>query len=65
MEKGINIWKDRIPGILLCAAIALPAWLLGKAVPVVGGPVFSIFLGMIITFLEEAGFLSKGDDFYG
>ena len=24
-------------GILLCLAIAIPAWFLGKAVPVVGG----------------------------
>ena len=28
-------------GILLCLAIAIPAWFLGRAVPVVGGPVFS------------------------
>ena len=36
-------------GILLCLAIAIPAWFLGKAVPVVGGPVFSILIGMIVT----------------
>ena len=41
-------------GILLCLAIAIPAWFLGKAVPVVGGPVFSILIGMIVTlFLKR------------
>ena len=45
-------------GILLCLAIAIPAWFLGKAVPVVGGPVFSILIGMIVTL-----FLKKKDPF--
>ena len=40
-------------GILLCLAIAIPAWFLGKAVPVVGGPVFSILIGMIVTFVSK------------
>ena len=43
-------------GILLCLAIAIPAWFLGKAVPVVGGPVFSILIGMIVTlFFKKEG----------
>lgn len=33
----------------LCLSIAVPAWLLGGLVPVVGGPVFSILLGMVLT----------------
>lgn len=41
--------KDKVPGILLCLIISIPAWLLGKALPVVGGPVFGIIFGMIIT----------------
>ncbi|MFQ7393413.1 MAG: YeiH family protein [Collinsella aerofaciens] len=36
-------------GLLLCLCIAIPAWLLGQAVPVVGGPVFSILIGMVLT----------------
>ena len=45
-------------GILLCLAIAVPAWFLGKTVPVVGGPVFSILIGMIVALV-----LNEKDDF--
>lgn len=47
-------WK----GILLCFLIAVPAWLLGRLLPVVGGPVFAILAGMIITlfFKNKDGF---------
>lgn len=38
-----------IPGILLCLLIAAPAWFLGKAYPIIGGPVFGILIGMIVT----------------
>lgn len=41
--------KNKGWGLALCVAIALPAWFLGQLVPVVGGPVFGILLGMIIT----------------
>lgn len=41
--------KKKIPGVLVCLVIAAPCWLLGKAIPVVGGPVFAILAGMIIT----------------
>lgn len=43
--------KTYAPGILLCLGIAIPAWLLGKWLPVVGGPVFAILIGMVITLL--------------
>ncbi len=43
--------KSLIPGILLCLIIALPAWLLGKSLPIIGAPVFGILLGMIITLI--------------
>ena len=38
-------------GLLLCLAITIPAWFLGKLVPVVGGPVFAILAGMLLTLL--------------
>lgn len=41
----------KIPGIMLTISIALPAWLLGKSYPIIGGPVFGILIGMIITSL--------------
>lgn len=43
--------KKNLPGIAVCLSIAIPSWLLGKLVPVIGGPVFSILLGMIIALL--------------
>ncbi len=41
--------KKNGAGLLLCLCIAIPAWLLGQAVPVVGGPVSSILIGMVLT----------------
>ena len=41
-------------GVLLCTLIAIPAWILGKLIPVVGGPVFAIFIGIIVAlFLKN------------
>lgn len=41
--------KETWMGILLCLAIALPAWYIGNLIPVVGGPVIAILLGMLAT----------------
>ncbi len=38
-------------GLLLCLLIAVPAWFIGKSFPIIGGPVISILLGMIVTLL--------------
>ncbi len=43
--------KEKGLGLILCLAIAVPSWFLGKAVPVVGGPVFGILIGMLVTLL--------------
>jgi uncharacterized integral membrane protein (TIGR00698 family) len=43
--------KENLPGILLCFGIAIPAWFLGNALPVVGSPVFGILFGMVIVLL--------------
>ncbi len=57
MEK----MKQRAPGLLLCLAIAIPCWLLGKQFPVIGGPVFAILAGMILTLiLKEKGKAKDG-----
>ena len=48
-ESAVSVWKDRGLGLLLCLCIALPCWLLGRAVPVVGGPVFAILAGMVVA----------------
>ena len=38
-------------GILVCLAIAIPAWLLGKTFPIIGSPVFGILIGMLIVMI--------------
>ncbi len=53
--------KKLIPGLLLCLGVALPSYFLGKLVPVVGGPVFAIILGMIVTCrIKDKSGVSKG-----
>lgn len=50
----MNFIKKNGLGILICFIIAIPSWLLGKQFPVIGGPIISIILGMIIaTFWKE------------
>ncbi len=45
----MTLIQERGPGILLCLGIGAAAWVLGQLVPVVGGPVFAILLGMLLT----------------
>lgn len=53
-------WK----GLLLSLVITFPAYFLGLAVPVVGGPVFAILIGMVVTlFFREKGAVQKGVNF--
>lgn len=49
-----------IPGVLLALAIAVPAWALGKAIPIVGGPVFGILLGMGFAFWKRPAAFNDG-----
>ena len=41
--------KSLAPGIALAAVLAIPCYFAGTLLPVVGGPVFGILLGMIIA----------------
>lgn len=57
----MNFIKKNIPGILVCFLIAIPSWLIGKAFPVIGGPVIAILAGMVITlFWAEKGNAESG-----
>ena len=47
----MEFWKKTAPGLLLCLLLAVPSWLLGHAFPVIGGPVFAILAGMIVTMI--------------
>lgn len=63
----MNFLKKNAKGLALCAAIAVPAWFLGTLLPVVGGPVFAILIGMVLgmmiknktPFSDGARFTSK------
>lgn len=53
--------KKSIPGILVCLAIAVPAWFIGKQFPVIGGPVTAILVGMVIAmFWDNKGKAEAG-----
>lgn len=57
----MNFIKKNLPGILVCFLIAIPSWLVGKAFPVIGGPVIAILAGMVITlFWAEKGNAEAG-----
>lgn len=44
-----NFIQSNGKGLLVCLAISIPAFYLGKLFPVIGGPVFAILMGMVIT----------------
>lgn len=56
IQKG----HSRIPGILLTAVIAIPAWLIGEKFPIIGSPVLGILLGMILAFFKRPQALETG-----
>ena len=60
----MNFVKKNWKGLLLCLVIAAAGWYLGKLVPVVGGPVCAILLGMVVThFLKDKTDLQPGITF--
>ena len=57
----MNFIKKNGSGILVCLAIAIPSWLLGKMFPVIGGAVIAIIAGMIVTmFWDNKGKAEPG-----
>jgi len=60
----MNFIHEKGRGLGLCLAIAVPAWLLGRQFPVIGGPVIAILAGMIITlFIKDKTPYAKGITF--
>lgn len=47
----MGVLKENVLGILLCFIVAIPAWFMGKAFPVVGSPVFGILMGMVLALI--------------
>lgn len=59
-ERTMNKIMNKIPGVALTAMIAIPAWLIGKAFPIVGGPVLGILFGMLLAFWKRPQRLQSG-----
>ena len=56
--------KKNWAGVLLCIAIALPSWVMGKIFPIIGGPVIAIIVGMvIIIFIKNKSKFESGIKF--
>ena len=57
MKKIIESRK----GILFCFVISIPAWYSGNKFPLIGGPVFGILMGMILScIIKEKKSLKPG-----
>ncbi len=53
--------RKNVTGVLVCLAISLPSWLLGKKFPVIGGPVIAILIGMVLAlFWQDKGRAESG-----
>lgn len=52
--------KRKISGILLAGIIAVPAWLIGKAIPIIGSPVLGMLFGMILAFWNRPTNFNEG-----
>lgn len=52
-----------VPGFILVTAIAMLAWFLGTAFPLIGGPVFGILLGMLVAFWQRPSYYEAGITF--
>jgi len=62
-EKGGDVVKtliNKLPGIALSALIAIPAWLIGRAFPIIGSPVLGILFGMLLAFWKRPAFFNDG-----
>lgn len=57
----MEVVTKNMKGLLLCLLIAVPAWFLGTAFPIIGGPVVAIILGMIVTlFIKDKSSVQDG-----
>ena len=60
MKKITEIWK----GLLLCLGMAVICYFLGLRFPIIGGPVFAILLGMLLTlFIKNKAPIQAGITF--
>lgn len=56
--------KKSLPGVLLCMVIAIISFYMGGQIPLVGGPVFALLLGIILNlFIKSDRRLTPGLNF--
>ncbi|WP_100488368.1 YeiH family protein [Sporolactobacillus pectinivorans] len=49
-----------LPGIILAAVLAIPAWLIGTFFPIIGSPVLGILSGMLLSFWKRPFLFEDG-----
>jgi uncharacterized integral membrane protein (TIGR00698 family) len=59
-EENLRIITEKVPGIALAALIAIPAWFIGAAFPVIGSPVLGILIGMVLAFWKRPAVFNEG-----
>lgn len=64
MNNLSEFFKTKSLGLIVCLAIAIPAWFLGNFFPIIGGPVFAILAGMLISmFFKPTAKMDPGIKF--
>jgi uncharacterized integral membrane protein (TIGR00698 family) len=62
-QIGGDIMKtitNKLSGIILALIIAIPAWLIGNAFPIIGSPVLGILFGMVLAFWKRPSYFNEG-----
>jgi len=59
----MKIIAGKLPGILISVIIAIPAWLIGRSIPLIGSPVLAILFGMILSFWKRPVICEDGIKF--
>jgi len=55
--------KAILPGLGLTILIAIPAWVIGRYVPMIGSPVLGILFGMLLAFWDRPLLFQRGIGF--
>lgn len=63
-NKGVNNFRKNKNGVLLCFTMGWPAWFMGEKLPIVGGPLLAILLGILVgSVVKERQAFSDGIKF--
>ncbi|WPC43784.1 YeiH family protein [Clostridium sp. JS66] len=55
--------NNKLYGIILALIIAIPAWMIGNAFPIIGSPVLGILFGMVLAFWKRPSYFNTGVTF--